>query len=61
MLIELLILIIILALVLYVLHALLPIDPFLYKIAVAVACVIVIIWLLDSIGVAGGPRLRLLR
>jgi len=62
MLVELLILILIFALVLYVFRSLVPIDPFLYKIAVIVCCVILIIWLIDAAGLVGGQsRLRLLR
>jgi hypothetical protein len=62
MLIELLVLIVVLALVLYVLRLWLPdIDPMLYKVAITVAVLIVIIWLLDAFGFAGGPHLRLFR
>jgi hypothetical protein len=62
MLVELLFLIIVLILLIYLLQLLAPgMDPTLYRICVAVAVVIIIVWLLDAMGVAGGPHFRLLR
>jgi hypothetical protein len=60
--IELLFLVIVLVLLIYLLQLLLPgMDPRLYRIVIAVAVLIIIVWLLDAMGVAGGPHFRLLR